>query len=83
MDDARPAPCSTTATASPSRNPPGSWSILAARSRLCVTAISSVSTAMFVGRSSGTLNTACRARYKYSAQPPKRYGALARVKELP
>ena len=49
-------PMPTTATVSPERKPPGRG-ILATRSRLCVTANNSVSTATFVGRPSGTLNT--------------------------
>ena len=49
-------PAPTIATVSPSRKPPGRG-MAAARSRLWVTANSSVRTATSVGNDSGTLNT--------------------------
>ena len=72
-----------TATVSPGRKPAGLGSA-AARSRLCVTAKISVSTATSSGTESGTRKIPTpRRRYMYSDQPPHRCGASSAESALP
>ena len=77
-------PTPSTATVYPDGLAPCRPSRVIAVSTPCVTAITSVSTATSSGSSSGTRNSRLRgSRYRYSAQPPSRYGGWAQFRLFP
>ena len=78
-------PTPSTTTVSSNRNgSEGTADICLARSRPTVTAITSVSTATSEGSSSGTrMRKLPGTTYRYSAQPPNRWGGFAALMLLP